>query len=201
MEIKTLSVGQLQANCYLIWDKLSSECFIIDPGDDADFISSQVLELKLKPKAILLTHGHYDHCLACLELKLNFPVPIYLNPKDNFLYQNATKSASRWSTTQALKQPPTLPFPKELKLGDDSIKVIPIPGHTPGSVCFYSSPHLFVGDTIFENGVGRTDFSYSSSIDLKKSIKHIYTFPDETLIYPGHENTPIFLSDIKNPEF
>lgn len=201
MEIKTLSVGQLQTNCYLIWDRFSSDCLIIDPGDDADFISSQILELKLKPQAILLTHGHYDHCLACLELKLNFDIPIYLNPKDNFLYQNAANFTRHWSATKALKQPPPLPLPQELNLGEDIIKVILIPGHTPGSVCFYSSPHLFVGDTIFENGVGRTDHSYSSASDLKKSIDHIYSFPDETLIYPGHENTAIYLSDIKTGPF
>ena len=100
MEIKAISVGQLQTNCYLVWDEYSQECFVIDPGDDADFITTEILNLKLKPQAILLTHGHYDHCLACLELKLNFDIPIYLDPKDNFLYQNASKSASRCSEPQ-----------------------------------------------------------------------------------------------------
>jgi hydroxyacylglutathione hydrolase len=196
MEIKCLHVGQLQTNCYLLWND-SRDCFIIDPGDDADYISTEIINHQLTPQAILLTHGHYDHCLACLELKLNFNIPIYLNEKDNFLYQNASKSANHWSATKALKQPPTLTLPKEIKLGEDTIEVIPIPGHTPGSVCFYSAPHLFVGDTIFRDGVGRTDFAYSSSSDLKKSLAKIHSFPDETLIYPGHEDTPVFLSDIQ----
>lgn len=202
----------MQTNCYLVWDAETQECLIVDPGEDADFISSEILNLKLKPIAILLTHGHYDHTLACLELKLNFNIPIYLNPKDNFLYQNASNSASHWSkipviarskTTKqppTFNQPPTSPFPKPLTLGKDIIEVIPIPGHTPGSVCFYSAPHLFVGDTIFEEGIGRTDFSYSSAQDLKKSIANILSFPKETLIYAGHENSPFFLSFLKNPE-
>jgi glyoxylase-like metal-dependent hydrolase (beta-lactamase superfamily II) len=201
MEIKSLSVGQLQTNCYLLWDESSSECFIIDPGDDADFITTQILELKLKPMASLLTHGHYDHCLACLELKLNFNIPIYLNPKDNFLYQNANKSAEHWSSIKALKQPHTLPLPKELKLGETTIRVISTPGHTPGSVCFSFANILFTGDTLFADGVGRTDFSYSSTSDLKKSLAKIHSYPPETLIYPGHEDTPIFLYDLKDSSF
>jgi hydroxyacylglutathione hydrolase len=199
MEIKCLHVGQLQTNCYLIWNN-SSDCLIIDPGDDADFITTTIIDLKLKPQAILLTHGHYDHCLACLELKLNFNIPIYLDPKDNFLYQNASKSAAHWSSAKALKQPSSSPLPKEIKLGEETLKVISAPGHTPGSVCFYSAPHLFVGDTLFEEGVGRTDFSYSSPSDLKKSVAKILTFPEETLIYSGQENSPFFLSSLTSPE-
>ncbi len=201
MEIKTIGVGELQTNCYLVIDEETSNCLIIDPGEDADFITSEILSLKLNPQAILLTHGHYDHVLACLELKLNFNIPIYLNPKDSFLYQKAASSASHFSHSSALKQPSTLPLPKSITLGTNTLTVIPTPGHTPGSVCFYSAPHLFVGDTIFENGVGRTDFAYSSAQDLKESINHILSLPEETLIYPGHENTPVFLSSILHPEF
>lgn len=201
MEIKSFSVGEMQTNCYLVIDEETSDCLIIDPGEDADFLTSEILNLHLKPQAILLTHGHYDHVLACLELKLNFNIPIYLNPKDNFLYQKAASSANHFSHPNALKQPATLPLPKSITLGTNTLTVIPTPGHTPGSVCFYSAPHLFVGDTIFENGVGRTDFAYSSSSNLKKSINHILSLPEETLIYSGHENTPIYLSSILHPEF
>ena len=201
MEIKSFSVGELQTNCYLVIDEESSSCLIIDPGEDADFLTSEILSLRLKPQAILLTHGHYDHVLACLELKLNFNIPIYLNPKDVFLYQKAASSAGHFSHSSALKQPATLPLPKSITLGTNVLTVMPTPGHTPGSVCFYSAPHLFVGDTIFENGVGRTDFAYSSSQDLKKSIASIISLPEETLIYPGHENTPVFLSSLLHPDF
>jgi glyoxylase-like metal-dependent hydrolase (beta-lactamase superfamily II) len=200
MEIKCLRVGELQTNCYLIWDEDTRECFIIDPGDDADFITTEILQLKLNPLGILLTHGHYDHCLACLELKLNFNLPIYLNPKDNFLYQNSDKSANHWSASKALKQPLPSPLPSEITLGDKTLIVSSIPGHTPGSVCFYSAPHLFVGDTIFADGVGRTDFSYSSASDLKKSLAKILSYPDNTLLYPGHEDSPVELSTLQNPD-
>ncbi|EKD53408.1 MAG: hypothetical protein ACD_61C00049G0007, partial [uncultured bacterium] len=72
---------------------------------------------------------------------------------------------------------------------------------TPGSICLYSAPILFTGDTLFANGVGRTDLSYSSSDDLQKSLKKLFTLPSNTLIYPGHENTPFFLSDLKTLEY
>lgn len=197
MEARKISVGDLQTNCYLIWNE-SNDCYIIDPGDDADFISTEIIRLKLNPLAILLTHGHYDHCLACLELKLNFNIPIYLNAKDSFLYKNAVRSSDYWSATKALKQPPTSPFPKKITLGKETIQVILTPGHTPGSVCFYNAPHLIVGDTIFEDGIGRTDFSYSSPKDLNKSLAKILSYPKETLIYPGHGNSPVEIYLLKN---
>lgn len=201
MEIKCLRVGELQTNCYLVWDENTEDCYIIDPGDDADYITTEILQLKLKPLGILLTHGHYDHCLACLELKLNFNIPIFINPKDNFLYQNSDKSANHWSSTKALKQPLPAPLPSKIILGEKTIEVIPTPGHTPGSVSFYSAPHLFVGDTVFESGVGRTDFSYSSSSDLKKSLAQIYSYPEDTLLYPGHENSPVELNSLQEDSY
>lgn len=186
MEIKCLPVGQLQANCYLLWDQNTRDCFIIDPGDEADFLTDEILRLQLKPQAILLTHGHYDHCLACLELKLNFNIPIYLDPKDNFLYQNASSSARHWSGTKSFKQPATAPYPKHLQLGTTTIEIIPTPGHTPGSVSLYSKPFLFTGDTLFSDGVGATNHRYSSAKDLHHSLQTIKALPSGTEVYPGH---------------
>ena len=174
MEVRKISVGDLQTNCYLIWNE-SNDCYIIDPGDDADFISTEII-----------------------RLKLNFNIPIYLNAKDSFLYKNAVRSSDYWSATKALKQPPTSPFPKKITLGKETIQVILTPGHTPGSVCFYNAPHLIVGDTIFEDGIGRTDFSYSSPKDLNKSLAKILSYPKETLIYPGHGNSPVEIYLLKN---
>ncbi|KKT64243.1 MAG: hypothetical protein UW58_C0049G0009 [Candidatus Collierbacteria bacterium GW2011_GWC2_44_30] len=97
MEIICLKVGSMGTNCYLVSDEKTKEAIIIDPGEEGDFISTNILENKLIPKAILLTHGHFDHCLAALELKLNFNIPIYLHQEDLFLYQKAHKSSSFWS--------------------------------------------------------------------------------------------------------
>jgi len=96
-----LTVGDLATNCYLVTDEGTGKTLIIDPGDEADFISTTLLEKRLIPKAIILTHGHYDHCLAVLELKLNFNLPIYLHEADLFLYQKAHTSASYWNPVGA----------------------------------------------------------------------------------------------------
>src|SRR3989339_1304491 len=97
MEIICLKVGQMGTNCYLVSDEETGQTLIIDPGDEGDFISTTIIENKLTPVGIVLSHGHYDHCLAALELKLNFSIPIYLHQADLFLYQKAHKSHSYWS--------------------------------------------------------------------------------------------------------
>jgi glyoxylase-like metal-dependent hydrolase (beta-lactamase superfamily II) len=97
MTILPLVVGDLHTNCYLAIDESTNKCLVIDPADEGDFISTTIIEEKLTPVGIVLTHGHYDHCLAALELKLNFDIPIYLHKADLFLYKNAAKSANFWS--------------------------------------------------------------------------------------------------------
>lgn len=198
MNIIPLIVGNLRTNCFLAWDSVSRECLIIDPADEADFISTTILENKITPVGIILTHGHFDHCLAALELKLNFDVPIYLHQADLFLYKNADKSAKFHTKQSAFKLPPIdfyIENNQTITFGDSFVNVIHTPGHTPGSICLYSSPILFTGDTLFAEGVGRTDLSYSSKPDLKKSLKIISELPDNTIIYPGHEDFEVPLSD------
>jgi len=195
MEITPLRVGSLTTNCYLV--SSNDRCAIIDPGDDADFISSTIIEKKLKPQSILLTHGHFDHCLACLELKLNFNIPILLHPSDFSLYKRSSSSATHWTGIKSFRLPNPEPFPKdEIALGDEAFKIIPTPGHTPGSICLKNGNSLFTGDTLFAEGVGRTDYAYSSQPLLKESLKKIMQLSPDTVIYPGHEDYGFTLSTI-----
>jgi glyoxylase-like metal-dependent hydrolase (beta-lactamase superfamily II) len=202
MTITPLVVGDLRTNCYVASDEATGQCLIIDPADEADFISTTILEKKFTPTAIILTHGHYDHCLAALELKLNFNIPIYLHQADLFLYKNADKSAKFWSSslrggnptrqshTKIFRLPPIdlyLENNQTITFGDSHLDVIHTPGHTPGSVCLYCDPSLFTGDTVFADGVGRADHSYSSKSDLKKSLQTLAKLKDNSIIYPGHE--------------
>lgn len=188
LTVQTLVAGDLATNCYLVSN--SGQCLIIDPGDDADYITQTILDQKLKPTAIILTHGHFDHVLGCLELKLNFNLPIYLNEKDKKLYTSANQSALHWLKKKTLKVPPIDQFIKEgdkIKIGNEKLKVIETPGHTPGSICLYDGKrNLFTGDTLFADSVGRTDFSYSKPLQLTESLEKIFRLPGETIIYPGH---------------
>lgn len=212
MEIICLTVGDLATNCYLVTDEETRETLIIDPADEGDFISTTLLENKLVPKTIILTHGHYDHCLATLELKLNFDLPIYLHSKDLFLYEKAHFSAKHFSHLTIPKLPQIDHFivdGEEIQFGNSSLKVLHTPGHTPGSVCLVTpllarvgssrpisgNPVLFTGDTIFVNGVGSTDHAYSSRPDLKKSLSKLRSeVPNlrSSLIYPGHEDFGVY---------
>lgn len=189
METICLRVGEMACNCYLATDLGTGKTMIIDPGEEADFITTTILENKLTPTGIVLTHGHYDHCLAVLELKLNFSVPIYLHPKDLFLYEKSHLSAKRFSGIGIPKLPSVdhlLEDGQEIQFGSSSLRVLHTPGHTPGSVCFFSDLDLFTGDTLFSDSLGRTDLSYSSSTELTQSLSKLSKLPANTAIRPGH---------------
>lgn len=192
MEIQTFILGELQTNCYLSIDQNTNKCLIIDPADEANYISEQILRRNLKPVAILATHGHFDHILAANELQMAFNIPFYIHPKDLFLIKNLQKNASFWTKRKIVENSPSKIsfFPKNFQFSilNFKFKIITTPGHTPGSVCFYFPKEkiLFTGDTLFAGGVGRTDLSYSSEKDLVSSLKKISKLPGETIIYPGH---------------
>jgi glyoxylase-like metal-dependent hydrolase (beta-lactamase superfamily II) len=194
MVIEKLIVGQLTTNCYLVWNN-SREVLIIDPGDDAGYIISKILDLKLVPKLILATHGHFDHVIAVTELKLAFNIPFLLAKKDLFLIKEVPQSAEYFVGFKA--DPVTLPdkFLKNdeiIKIGDIKLKVIGTPGHTPGGICLLGSGVLFSGDTLFADSVGRCDFHYGSQQLLNESLRKILKLPESTVVYPGHgEETTI----------
>lgn len=190
--LRILPVGQLTTNCYLIFDHQTKEGLIIDPGDDADYIMRIIADEQLKPLKILATHGHFDHILAAMELRLNYQIPFLIHKKDEFLVKNSQRSAEHFLSTEIILPPPPIDeFLKEgqkILFGKYYLQVLETPGHTPGSVCFHLKTDnlLFCGDTIFKEGVGRTDFSYSSPDDLEKSLQKIFSLPRETTLYPGH---------------
>jgi glyoxylase-like metal-dependent hydrolase (beta-lactamase superfamily II) len=189
-------VGKLQTNCYLIWDENNREAIIIDPGDDADFIIRKIQDLDLEPKLILVTHGHFDHVLGVPELKLAFQIPFLMNKKDMFLLKRSRETAKFFTgqeTDPPLKPDKFIKEKDEIKFGKERLKVIETPGHSPGGVSFLNRGVLFSGDTLFKQGVGRTDFQYASEKQLLSSIKNkLFKFTDKTKVYPGHgEETTI----------
>jgi len=189
MQIVKYVLGELQTNCYLLIK--DEECLIIDPSDNADFLLEEIQRRNLKLLAMLATHGHFDHVMAVGEIQLSFNVPLYLHQKDQFLIDRLEETAEHF-----LKYKPVIIKPinihkirnKELRIMNKELKIIETPGHTPGGICLYLKHEniLFTGDTLFKNGVGRTDFSYSSQTDLEKSLKTIFRLPSKTIIYSGH---------------
>jgi len=201
MEVVKLPVGQLQSNCYLIWQKGDSDAIIIDPGDDADFITRRINDLDLTPSQIVATHGHFDHIMAALELQLAFNIPFLIHEKDQFLLNRQRSTALHFTKVDPGPPPSKIQYIKEgtkLMLKNMSFDILHTPGHTPGSVCLYSEDNdkIFVGDLIFSSGgVGRTDLSYANPIDLSKSIKKILDLPEQTVIYSGHGDESIIANE------
>lgn len=191
LEVLTLPVGQMQANCYLVVDKKTSSCLIIDPGEDAEYIENIISDKNIKPSKIVCTHGHFDHVGAVLTLKLAYQIPFMISKKDEFLLKKARNSASHFvgiDTGPAPKVDEYLEEKKPLPFGK-SFKILETPGHTPGSICLYCKEEniLLTGDLVFAGGgVGRTDFSYSNSSELQNSLRKVFQLPDETIIFPGH---------------
>lgn len=189
MKIEKLVVGQLQTNCYLAWDEKTKETMIIDPADDGDFIIRRIQDLELKPKLIMATHGHVDHVLAVTELKLAFKIPFWMHEADLFLIKKVQSAARYWFRVEADPPPKVDKFIKEgdeIKFGQEKLKVMETPGHSPGGVSLLKRGVIFDGDTLFKQGIGRYDFSYASKKDLFNSIEKLFKLPGETIVYPGH---------------
>lgn len=175
MKIKRLIGGNLESNGYVIYDREQGECFVIDPGYNGERFLEIIEDLGLKTKGILLTHHHYDHVGAVDKIRDAAGCPVYIHRADGDMYKN---EADR-----------LLEHGDSLLLGEEEIRVIHTPGHTKGSVCFYSeqSRLAFTGDTIFNVDLGRTDLSGGSPSDMEYSIRNIINlWSNEITIYPGH---------------
>lgn len=178
-DVETLTVGELSSNCYIVKRELF--CVIIDPGDEADFISDKINNLKVTPCAVLATHGHFDHTLASFELTENYKIPLFIDIKDDIILRNIRSSAKHWLNRKDIINPRNVKyFGKRFETHGIKFDIIRIPGHTPGGVGLYNKKQniLFSGDLIFnQSGIGRYDFSYSSHEYLIRSLKILKNIP------------------------
>lgn len=159
MNIDVLKVGELQANCYLVYK--DNKGLIIDPGSDENFIVSRIKKLSLDIKAILITHNHSDHNGCAKSLSVIYGVPIYD-------YNNL--------------------FEQKHFIDPFNFEVIYTPGHTDDSISFYFYDYnvMFTGDFLFKGSIGRTDLPTGDYKDMLESINKIKKYPNEIKIYPGH---------------
>jgi len=189
MIIHTFRLGDLQTNTYIL--EKEGFAIIIDPADDATFITEELQRRRLTPLAIYGTHGHFDHMLAVGEMQMNFSIPYYLHTKDAFLIQRVDSTAQHFLGYRPVFLPPNntqTPPIGDQHIGPFSFRIIHTPGHTPGSLSFYFEDEqaLFTGDTLFFESIGRSDHSYGNKKELSQSISLLLTLPVHTIVYPGH---------------
>lgn len=206
MVIKSLRVGPISANCYVIGDSESKEGAIIDPGDDSDKILEIVRDNNLTIKYIIGTHGHFDHIGAVGPLKEKLNSTFLLHKNDSYFVEAGPQMALNWG----LQIPPIpdidtcIDQDDTISLGKYLLQVIHTPGHSPGGICIYiqSENIVFSGDTLFYRSIGRTDFEGGSMEDLLNSIKtKLFTLPENTTVYTGHEQKTSIGYEKKNNYF
>ena len=204
MRIETIMVGQMGTNCYLAWDEESKRGFLVDPGEQADKIIRVCSRYEIKPEAILLTHGHFDHIMAAKKVKEYYQIPVYAGIHEEELLADAEKNLSAmWAEGFTMKADELVVDNQKIEIAGMKITVIETPGHTSGGVCYYIEKEhvLFAGDTLFFESYGRTDFSGGSMFALIRSLgKKLFVLPDETDVYPGHgQATAIGYEKTHNP--
>ena len=193
LAIRMMVLGPVQTNCYFLINEDTKEVLIVDPADRAQKIIEWINSEGLKPTAILLTHGHFDHIMGVAGVKKEYNIPIYASKDEVEVLANPQINVSTMMGAYlSMKADKLFSDGDVLELAGMKLKVISTPGHTIGSVCFYMEEEkvLISGDTLFEASVGRSDFPTGSSRQLIESIKtRLLVLPDDTDVFPGHGGT------------
>ncbi len=209
MILETRAVPPFMKNGFVIGCEETREGVVIDPGDDVDLLLAAVERHGLSIRYILLTHAHLDHITGVRRAKEVLGAPSVLHRDDNFLYQAVVEQGQMFGL-ELEAQPPVDRFydgPGPWSFGRYAAWVHHTPGHCPGGVCLAvgrddtAARVLFVGDTLFAGGIGRTDLPGGSLPTLLRSIREVlFSFPDETVVYSGHgEPTTIGREKRTNP--
>lgn len=202
MQIVGFPAGMFQTNCYIVSDD-AGECVIVDPGQDAEEqVRKQVSEAGLRPRAVLLTHGHLDHIWNVREVADHYRIPAYIHPDDRAMLSDPGSALS--PDLAAMLEGQTFSEPAEvievfdgdtLPFGSMTFDVDHVPGHSRGSVSFRvtvqtdDGPREVVlgGDVLFQDGVGRTDLPGGDAEVLMQSIaKKFLVLDDDAVVLPGH---------------
>jgi len=195
--IKSFVFNFFTENTFVVWDEVSKESAVIDPGcskkEEEEKLEQYITGNELNVKYLLNTHCHVDHIWGCKFVKERFN-PIYYAPElDLPLLDNVHVQASAFGLE--IEDPPRpdkyLNEDEQLTLGDSAIEFLFTPGHTAGEYCFYFKKEAFciTGDVLFNNNIGRTDLWGGDYNTLLNSIKtKLFTLPENVVIYPGHGN-------------
>ena len=192
LKLQTLTLGNYQTNCYIVYEENAKTCVVIDPGYQPEAILQALEELSLSLEAILLTHGHFDHVGGVKILAADTGCRVYLPAEDLSLPEMLTAGPLFYTDTYENNS--------SLSLAGLNFRVLHTPGHTPGSVCLICEKHIFSGDTLFAGSCGRTDLPGGDWTSIRKSLLTLRQLEGEFAIHPGHgESTTLALEKQYNP--
>ena len=202
MKVERFIVGQLETNCYLVSCDITGDSVIIDPGGISDELLSAVKKTEIR--AILLTHGHFDHSAGVGELAEMTGVPVMIHPLDAPILNDPIHNGSYLTgiEIQVPESTVNLSVGENVKFGESSLTVVHTPGHTPGGVSFVdNSRFIIAGDTLFRMSIGRWDLPGGNYDTLIESLRNTFhCLPDEMEVFPGHGDlTTIGFEKMYNP--
>ena len=177
MEIKTMPIGSLQTNCYMVWEDGSDTCILIDPGYEPELLLEQVRLQRKTLEAILLTHGHFDHVGGVKQIAAETGCKVYICAEE-------LKQPLRYS--DGLHYTDTVAEGDVLELAGLTLQVLHTPGHTPGCVCYLCGDTLFSGDTLFAGTCGRTDLPGGDFKAIQASLQRLAALEGDLRVLPGH---------------
>lgn len=191
--IECFTVGPIGTNCYLLLDEETKEAFLVDPGDEAEYLISELNRREVRPRAVLLTHGHFDHVLAVSAVKEAYPgAEVLMGERERPMAENEDLNSGFPGQHCSYAVDRYLAGGEEISLAGVTLRVLETPGHTAGSVCYYAEELgvLFAGDTLFYHSYGRYDLPTGSVRDLRESLTTLLTtLPEEVQVLPGHGRT------------
>ncbi len=191
--IECFTVGPIGTNCYLLLDEETKEAFLVDPGDEAEYLISELNRREVRLRAVLLTHGHFDHVLAVSAVKAAYPgAEVLMGEHERPMAENEDLNSGFPGQHCSYAVDRYLAGGEEISLAGVTLRVLETPGHTAGSVCYYAEELgvLFAGDTLFYHSYGRYDLPTGSVRDLRESLTTLLTtLPEEVQVLPGHGRT------------
>lgn len=196
MKIVKFAFSLFGINTYVVYDPVTLKCAVIDPGmfdgEEEEAMEGFIERNSLEVTHIIDTHLHIDHAVGIGFLKRKYNAPLFAHKDDEFLGERIREQAQMFGISSKVEDVSIdsyLTAGEVIKIGEGELKVIPVPGHSPGSVALYDEKDGFVitGDALFAGSVGRTDLPGGDMSTLIKSIKDgLFTLPASTIVYPGH---------------